>query len=129
MDQVSNLICIVRRTRLLIFYPFCSLSKSTKNHFFCVILNVKASVSVMQASLGLLCDVCCRNLLKLTPFVCGFADLQLPVTEPDINNRLESLCLSMTEHALGGTCPLLVQFTKYCTESRLRLHRQNKICY
>ncbi|KAG7267422.1 LOW QUALITY PROTEIN: hypothetical protein CRUP_012523 [Coryphaenoides rupestris] len=29
-------------------------------------------------------------------------DLQLPVTEPDINNRLESLCLSMTEHALGG---------------------------
>uniref|UniRef100_A0A672ZV06 Protein Smaug homolog 1 n=1 Tax=Sphaeramia orbicularis TaxID=375764 RepID=A0A672ZV06_9TELE len=31
------------------------------------------------------------------------ADLQLPATEPDINNRLESLCLSMTEHALGGT--------------------------
>ncbi|XP_061621115.1 protein Smaug homolog 1 isoform X4 [Phyllopteryx taeniolatus] len=30
------------------------------------------------------------------------ADLQLPVNEPDINNRLESLCLSMTEHALGG---------------------------
>ncbi|XP_010890654.1 protein Smaug homolog 1 isoform X4 [Esox lucius] len=29
------------------------------------------------------------------------ADLQVPVTEPDINNRLESLCLSMTEHALG----------------------------
>ncbi|CAL8245823.1 unnamed protein product [Lota lota] len=29
------------------------------------------------------------------------ADLQLSVTEPDINNRLESLCLSMTEHALG----------------------------
>ncbi|XP_078262788.1 protein Smaug homolog 1 isoform X4 [Rhinoraja longicauda] len=27
---------------------------------------------------------------------------QVPVTEPDINNRLESLCLSMTEHALGG---------------------------
>lgn len=24
------------------------------------------------------------------------------MTEPDINNRLESLCLSMTEHALGG---------------------------
>ncbi|XDV42953.1 hypothetical protein PO909_011517, partial [Leuciscus waleckii] len=38
-------------------------------------------------------------------------DLHMPVTEPDINNRLESLCLSMTEHALGGTCPLLVQFT------------------
>uniref|UniRef100_A0A672Q7K1 Protein Smaug homolog 1 n=1 Tax=Sinocyclocheilus grahami TaxID=75366 RepID=A0A672Q7K1_SINGR len=37
-------------------------------------------------------------------------DLQVPVTEPDINNRLESLCLSMTEHALGGTCPLLAQF-------------------
>uniref|UniRef100_A0AAQ4RID0 Protein Smaug homolog 1 n=1 Tax=Gasterosteus aculeatus aculeatus TaxID=481459 RepID=A0AAQ4RID0_GASAC len=33
------------------------------------------------------------------------ADLQLPVTEPDINNRLESLCLSMTEHALGGKLP------------------------
>ncbi|KAL0969857.1 hypothetical protein UPYG_G00233290 [Umbra pygmaea] len=29
------------------------------------------------------------------------SDLQGPVTEPDINNRLESLCLSMTEHALG----------------------------
>uniref|UniRef100_A0A671QSA6 Protein Smaug homolog 1 n=1 Tax=Sinocyclocheilus anshuiensis TaxID=1608454 RepID=A0A671QSA6_9TELE len=28
-------------------------------------------------------------------------DLQVPVTEPDINNRLESLCRSMTEHALG----------------------------
>uniref|UniRef100_M4A611 Protein Smaug homolog 1 n=1 Tax=Xiphophorus maculatus TaxID=8083 RepID=M4A611_XIPMA len=28
-------------------------------------------------------------------------DHQFPVTEPDINNRLESLCLSMTEHALG----------------------------
>lgn len=28
-------------------------------------------------------------------------DLQLSVTEPDINNRLESLCLSMTEHALS----------------------------
>ncbi|XP_058254835.1 protein Smaug homolog 1 isoform X4 [Hemibagrus wyckioides] len=28
------------------------------------------------------------------------ADLQVPVTEPDINNRLESLCRSMTEHAL-----------------------------
>ncbi|XP_041131967.1 protein Smaug homolog 1-like isoform X4 [Polyodon spathula] len=30
------------------------------------------------------------------------AEFQVPVTEPDINNRLESLCLSMTEHALGG---------------------------
>uniref|UniRef100_A0A3B3I2G1 Protein Smaug homolog 1 n=1 Tax=Oryzias latipes TaxID=8090 RepID=A0A3B3I2G1_ORYLA len=29
------------------------------------------------------------------------SDLQFPTTEPDINNRLESLCLSMTEHALG----------------------------
>ncbi|XP_068607563.1 protein Smaug homolog 1 [Brachionichthys hirsutus] len=29
------------------------------------------------------------------------ADLQLAATEPDINNRLESLCLSMTEHALA----------------------------
>lgn len=33
---------------------------------------------------------------------CCCTDVQLPVTEPDINNRLESLCLSMTEHALGG---------------------------
>ncbi|KAB0374926.1 hypothetical protein FD755_013418, partial [Muntiacus reevesi] len=32
-------------------------------------------------------------------------EFQLPVTEPDINNRLESLCLSMTEHALGGERP------------------------
>ncbi|XP_028850416.1 protein Smaug homolog 1 isoform X2 [Denticeps clupeoides] len=28
------------------------------------------------------------------------SDLPIPATEPDINNRLESLCLSMTEHAL-----------------------------
>uniref|UniRef100_A0A452HGP8 Protein Smaug homolog 1 n=1 Tax=Gopherus agassizii TaxID=38772 RepID=A0A452HGP8_9SAUR len=28
-------------------------------------------------------------------------EFQVAVTEPDINNRLESLCLSMTEHALG----------------------------
>ncbi|XP_044292026.1 protein Smaug homolog 1 isoform X1 [Varanus komodoensis] len=28
-------------------------------------------------------------------------EFQVPATEPDINNRLESLCLSMTEHALG----------------------------
>lgn len=65
----------------------------------------------MQTSLGLLCVVYCCHLLKFTQFVYGFADLHVPVTEPDINNRLESLCLSMTEHALGGTCPLLVQFT------------------
>uniref|UniRef100_A0AAY4AJW6 Protein Smaug homolog 1 n=1 Tax=Denticeps clupeoides TaxID=299321 RepID=A0AAY4AJW6_9TELE len=31
------------------------------------------------------------------------SDLPIPATEPDINNRLESLCLSMTEHALEGT--------------------------
>lgn len=77
----------------------------------------------MQISLGLLCDVYCRNLLKLTPFVYHFADLQLPVTEPDINNRLESLCLSMTEHALGGTCPLLVQFTN--TALKVIVHQKN----
>ncbi|XP_078287018.1 protein Smaug homolog 1 isoform X3 [Rhinoraja longicauda] len=29
------------------------------------------------------------------------AECQVPVTEPEINTRLESLCLSMTEHALG----------------------------
>uniref|UniRef100_A0A6I8PGV2 Protein Smaug homolog 1 n=1 Tax=Ornithorhynchus anatinus TaxID=9258 RepID=A0A6I8PGV2_ORNAN len=34
-------------------------------------------------------------------------EFQVPVTEPDINNRLESLCLSMTEHALGGEHSLL----------------------
>ncbi|XP_041035351.1 protein Smaug homolog 1 isoform X2 [Cetorhinus maximus] len=28
-------------------------------------------------------------------------ECQVPVTEPEINTRLESLCLSMTEHALG----------------------------
>ncbi|XP_008267903.2 protein Smaug homolog 1 isoform X1 [Oryctolagus cuniculus] len=37
-----------------------------------------------------------QNLLMFQP-----PEFQLPVTEPDINNRLESLCLSMTEHALG----------------------------
>ncbi|XP_030418801.1 protein Smaug homolog 1 isoform X3 [Gopherus flavomarginatus] len=31
-------------------------------------------------------------------------EFQVAVTEPDINNRLESLCLSMTEHALGESC-------------------------
>uniref|UniRef100_A0A3Q2QGA1 Protein Smaug homolog 1 n=1 Tax=Fundulus heteroclitus TaxID=8078 RepID=A0A3Q2QGA1_FUNHE len=36
------------------------------------------------------------------------ADHQFPVTEPDINNRLESLCLSMTEHALGGKAFILL---------------------
>uniref|UniRef100_A0ABM5FC35 Protein Smaug homolog 1 n=1 Tax=Pogona vitticeps TaxID=103695 RepID=A0ABM5FC35_9SAUR len=30
------------------------------------------------------------------------SEFPVPATEPDINNRLESLCLSMTEHALGG---------------------------
>uniref|UniRef100_A0A4W3GY55 Sterile alpha motif domain containing 4B n=1 Tax=Callorhinchus milii TaxID=7868 RepID=A0A4W3GY55_CALMI len=30
------------------------------------------------------------------------SECQVPVTEPEINTRLESLCLSMTEHALGG---------------------------
>lgn len=39
---------------------------------------------------------------------CYCTDLQLPVTEPDINNRLESLCLSMTEHALGGNTQFLI---------------------
>uniref|UniRef100_A0A452ULF0 Sterile alpha motif domain containing 4A n=1 Tax=Ursus maritimus TaxID=29073 RepID=A0A452ULF0_URSMA len=40
----------------------------------------------------------------------SLAEFQLPVTEPDINNRLESLCLSMTEHALGdgGKAQLLM---------------------
>lgn len=36
------------------------------------------------------------------------AEFQVPVTEPDINNRLESLCLSMTEHALSGEHSLLL---------------------
>lgn len=44
-----------------------------------------------------------RDLLSLSP-----AEFQVPVTEPDINNRLESLCLSMTEHALSGEHSLLL---------------------
>lgn len=46
----------------------------------------------------------------LTGFSCPclFAEFQVPVTEPDINNRLESLCLSMTEHALSGEHSLLL---------------------
>ncbi|CAB1331316.1 unnamed protein product, partial [Coregonus sp. 'balchen'] len=40
---------------------------------------------------------CTQGWLELEPG----QNLQVPVTEPDINNRLESLCLSMTEHALG----------------------------
>uniref|UniRef100_A0A8C1IZ12 Protein Smaug homolog 1 n=1 Tax=Cyprinus carpio TaxID=7962 RepID=A0A8C1IZ12_CYPCA len=39
-------------------------------------------------------------------------DLQVPVTEPDINNRLESLCLSMTEHALGETEQSVTMFSE-----------------
>uniref|UniRef100_A0A8D0GGC5 Sterile alpha motif domain containing 4A n=1 Tax=Sphenodon punctatus TaxID=8508 RepID=A0A8D0GGC5_SPHPU len=39
-------------------------------------------------------------------------EFQVPVTEPDINNRLESLCLSMTEHLC------LVDFTS----KAFRLH-------
>ncbi|XP_078724308.1 protein Smaug homolog 1 isoform X5 [Lampetra fluviatilis] len=31
----------------------------------------------------------------------GEMEFPVPVTEPEINNRLESLCLRMTEHALG----------------------------
>lgn len=38
----------------------------------------------------------------------SLAEFQVPVTEPDINNRLESLCLSMTEHALSGEHSLLL---------------------
>lgn len=46
----------------------------------------------------------------LTKVSCPFvpAEFQVPVTEPDINNRLESLCLSMTEHALSGEHSLLL---------------------
>lgn len=47
------------------------------------------------------CQSPCHQRKPLSP-----AEFQLPVTEPDINNRLESLCLSMTEHALGGECVL-----------------------
>uniref|UniRef100_A0A8C4SNF3 Protein Smaug homolog 1 n=1 Tax=Erpetoichthys calabaricus TaxID=27687 RepID=A0A8C4SNF3_ERPCA len=35
------------------------------------------------------------------------AEFQSPATEPDINNRLESLCLSVTEHALDGNSQYL----------------------
>ncbi|XP_014639749.1 PREDICTED: protein Smaug homolog 1 isoform X4 [Ceratotherium simum simum] len=37
-----------------------------------------------------------QNVLMFQP-----PEFQLPMPDPDINNRLESLCLSMTEHALG----------------------------
>lgn len=55
--------------------------------------------------------MCCDFALPLwvsgvTACSVSFAEFQVPVTEPDINNRLESLCLSMTEHALGGECVL-----------------------
>lgn len=61
---------------------------------------------------------CCTLTLVLfleflppTDFSLSPAEFQLPVTEPDINNRLESLCLSMTEHALGGeSSPLALHF-------------------
>ncbi|KAB0395500.1 hypothetical protein E2I00_005608, partial [Balaenoptera physalus] len=46
-------------------------------------------------------------------------EFQLPVTEPDINNRLESLCLSMTEHALGGEC---IFPAWHCTPGRTPSH-------
>lgn len=32
-------------------------------------------------------------------------ECQVPGADPEINPTLESLCLSMTEHALGGKCP------------------------
>jgi hypothetical protein len=38
--------------------------------------------------------------------LCGLAaygKMSAPEPEPEINLRLESLCRSMTEHALGGT--------------------------
>lgn len=40
------------------------------------------------------------KLFLLIPLEC-----QVPGADPEINPTLESLCLSMTEHALGGTYP------------------------
>ncbi|OWK09229.1 SAMD4A, partial [Cervus elaphus hippelaphus] len=57
------------------------------------------TLQVEPAALRILSPCCqspCHQCKPLSP-----AEFQLPVTEPDINNRLESLCLSMTEHALG----------------------------
>lgn len=34
-----------------------------------------------------------------------FTECQVPGADPEINPTLESLCLSMTEHALGGKRP------------------------
>lgn len=62
------------------------------------------TLQVEPAALRILSPCCqspCHQCKPLSP-----AEFQLPVTEPDINNRLESLCLSMTEHALGGECVL-----------------------
>lgn len=55
-------------------------------------------------------------------FFCLVADLQIPVTEPDINNRLESLCRSMTEHALEGKSSVLIspKSPHGCAETRDR---------
>lgn len=33
------------------------------------------------------------------------SECQVPGADLEINPTLESLCLSMTEHALGGECP------------------------
>ena len=63
------------------------------------------TLKVEPAALCILSPCCqspCHQCNPLSP-----AEFQLPVTEPDINNRLESLCLSMTEHALGGERVLL----------------------
>uniref|UniRef100_A0A8C4HFE3 Protein Smaug homolog 1 n=1 Tax=Dicentrarchus labrax TaxID=13489 RepID=A0A8C4HFE3_DICLA len=53
------------------------------------------------------------------------ADLQLPVTEPDINNRLESLCLSMTEHALGVGSDS-TRTSVLCFKAKIKLHSVQK---
>lgn len=40
------------------------------------------------------------EMCLLIPIEC-----QVPGADLEINPTLESLCLSMTEHALGGECP------------------------
>lgn len=48
---------------------------------------------------------CNQTVLKLKVFLLPPPECQFPGADLEINPTLESLCLSMTEHALGGKCP------------------------
>lgn len=51
-----------------------------------------------------LCCTCVRAHPIIDPVLLfAFPECQVPGTDLEINPTLESLCLSMTEHALGGT--------------------------